>query len=161
MATWNDAFNNAPADGDSPSQGDDKIRETRVEIWYRGRKEHGWGGSSTADGWHKEGSGRAYYTTSVNVRGAACTIMTETNPTQDVAFGYFDSYIPTASDTIGISGGYSYSSSLATYAYAQRISETEIILKGIYYNDGASSIVSTSIEDGNASPLTGIWRVSW
>jgi hypothetical protein len=64
MAVWNDTFNSAPADGDSPSQGDDKIRETRAQIWYRGRKEHEWGGSSTADGWHKEGSGKAYYATS-------------------------------------------------------------------------------------------------
>ena len=64
MATWNTAFNNAPADGDSPSQGDDRIRETRTQIYDRMIKSHEWGGSSVADGWHLEGSGRVYYAAS-------------------------------------------------------------------------------------------------
>ena len=63
-----------PQDADTPSFGDDEIRGTRVEFHDRLTKEHVIGGTTAADGAHKEGSARVYYqTTAPSLRPDAAT----------------------------------------------------------------------------------------
>jgi len=68
-ATYDANFVIAPADGDNPGQGDDKIRELKAEIEKRMRNEHstyvnaafGTTGTQPKDWLHRAGSARAYY----------------------------------------------------------------------------------------------------
>ena len=60
MATWDNTFQISPADGDNPSQGASKIRETRSELALRLKKEMTWEGTSTVDGFMRVGSAKAY-----------------------------------------------------------------------------------------------------
>jgi hypothetical protein len=68
-ATWNSSFESSPATGDDPSDGDDKIRETRSETRVRMGNEHGTynnaavgaDGSQGADFAHRLGSAVAYF----------------------------------------------------------------------------------------------------
>jgi hypothetical protein len=63
MATWDDTFNASPAGSATPGEGDDRIRETRLEIDYRIDQEHNFHDTaSTGQCYHKEGSAMAYYT---------------------------------------------------------------------------------------------------
>ncbi len=61
MATMDSTWLANPQDSDTPSFGDDEIRGTRLEFHDRLTKEHVIGGTTVADGAHKEGSARAYY----------------------------------------------------------------------------------------------------
>jgi hypothetical protein len=58
----NPTWLNSPLNTDSPSSGDDEIIATRTEFYDRLVKEHVMGGTTLADGWHREGSAKAYYT---------------------------------------------------------------------------------------------------
>ena len=63
--TWNQAFEDTPADTDNPGAGDDRIREAKSEVRQRADQEHVWlGTASTAETVHREGSARAYYQSS-------------------------------------------------------------------------------------------------
>jgi hypothetical protein len=62
MASWNDTFNNSPSGAADPGEGDDRIRETRLEIDLRATQEHDWHDTaSTGTAIHKAGSARIYY----------------------------------------------------------------------------------------------------
>ena len=69
MATWDANFEASPDGDDNPGQGDDKIREFKLEVRKRIGNEHGdyvntaggADGSQSADWVHKKGSARAYY----------------------------------------------------------------------------------------------------
>ena len=61
---WNSAFEAAPAGGDSPALGDDKIREVKSAVSERLIKEHKMdlsSGAAASDGWHRQGSAIDYY----------------------------------------------------------------------------------------------------
>jgi len=63
MAIWNSAFEATPAGSDSPSQGDDRIRELKQAVRERLIKEHEMdlsSGAAAADGWHAAGSAKVY-----------------------------------------------------------------------------------------------------
>lgn len=62
---WDASFEATPANSDLVSQGDDRIRELKVEIADRGEGEHCWGTSGTGGcasdlGFHRIGSARAF-----------------------------------------------------------------------------------------------------
>lgn len=60
--TWNSAFNASPLASADPSEGDDRIRETRSQVQQRMEHEHDWlGTSETTGGVHREGSAKVYY----------------------------------------------------------------------------------------------------
>ncbi len=60
--TWNDAFENSPANTDSPSEGDDKIREVKDAVRERAEQEHLWKDTTLQnEGKHLAGSARAFY----------------------------------------------------------------------------------------------------
>jgi hypothetical protein len=67
MATWNAAFLSNPKSSDSPSQGDDEIRNLRAAIQERIKNEHttydadATGGVPALDWLHKAGSSISYY----------------------------------------------------------------------------------------------------
>lgn len=64
---YNTAFEAVPAGADSPSLGDDKIREFKQAFRERFEKEHKMdlsSGTLSADGWHKQGSALTYYAAS-------------------------------------------------------------------------------------------------
>jgi hypothetical protein len=62
MATWNDAFNQQPAGSDDPAEGDDRIRELKVEIDGRLNQEHVFHDTTTtSQSVHRAGSARVYY----------------------------------------------------------------------------------------------------
>jgi hypothetical protein len=67
MATWNANFQTVPTGADTPTMGDDEVRNTRIAIEERMRNEHttftsdGTGGVTNADWLHKAGSGVAFY----------------------------------------------------------------------------------------------------
>lgn len=63
MATWDTTFETSPANGDNPSAGAGKIRELKVEVGDRGNREHTWAGTTAADGIHRAGSAKVYFTT--------------------------------------------------------------------------------------------------
>lgn len=61
MSVWNDVFNEQPPDSQSPSLGDDRIRETRHAVYDRLGNEHdmfpdGTNGLVVKDGRHKPGT---------------------------------------------------------------------------------------------------------
>lgn len=61
---WNSNFEDDPAGGDSPSFGDDAIRESKEAVRERFEKEHKINlldGTVANDGWHKRGSAISYY----------------------------------------------------------------------------------------------------
>jgi len=61
---WNSNYEDDPAGGDSPSFGDDSIRETKESVRERFEKEHKMNlldGTVANDGWHKRGSATSYY----------------------------------------------------------------------------------------------------
>ena len=60
--TWNAAFEASPAGSESPTLGDDKIRQHKRANRERMEREHNAGVSETNSkhGWHKEGSARAF-----------------------------------------------------------------------------------------------------
>lgn len=61
---WNTAYEAAPAGGDSPSGGDDSIRELKQATRERLAKEHKSdlsSGTAALEGWHKQGSAISYY----------------------------------------------------------------------------------------------------
>lgn len=63
MAVWNASFENSPAGAESPSLGDDRIRELKAAIRERLTKEHHMdltSGSASEDGWHEAGSAKVY-----------------------------------------------------------------------------------------------------
>lgn len=67
MAAWSSNFEDNPQQSDSPSEGDDAIRELKVEVRERMENEHttysttGSSGERTKDFIHRPGSARAYY----------------------------------------------------------------------------------------------------
>ena len=64
IVSWDASFETVPDGAASPGLGDDAIRELKENTRYRLVKEHVMVFSTAAaDGWHKQGSGRAYYTT--------------------------------------------------------------------------------------------------
>lgn len=65
MSTHDAAYEASPAGSDNPSQGDERIREVKVDYRIRLGKEHkmyttGSDGTEAADGWHKAGSAMIY-----------------------------------------------------------------------------------------------------
>ena len=60
--TWDTTFEANPQGSDSPSAGDDAIRERAEATRQRGERDHIWGLSETTSkhGWHREGSARAF-----------------------------------------------------------------------------------------------------
>lgn len=63
MAIWNNTFETKPLGSDSPSQGDDQIRELKLAVRERMYKEHEFdltSGASSEDGWHVAGSAKVY-----------------------------------------------------------------------------------------------------
>jgi hypothetical protein len=62
MAAWNSTFEATPAGTDAISDGDNQIRNTRLEVRTRGQREHAWGNGGPDDGYHLEGAARAFYT---------------------------------------------------------------------------------------------------
>lgn len=60
--TWDSAYETTPAGSDSPTLGDNKIRQNRQAVRQRGERGHIWGVSETnaKHGWHREGSGRVF-----------------------------------------------------------------------------------------------------
>ena len=61
---WNSAYELSPAGADSPSSGDDKIRELKSATRERLAKEHKMdlsSGAASTDGWHIQGSAIDYY----------------------------------------------------------------------------------------------------
>lgn len=61
---WNTPYEDAPGGDDSPSHGDDAIREAKEAVRERFEKEHSMNlasGTVAADGWHKNGSVKVYY----------------------------------------------------------------------------------------------------
>ena len=63
MAIWNNTFESKPLGSDSPSQGDDQIRELKLGIRERMYKEHEFdltSGNPNDDGWHASGSAKVY-----------------------------------------------------------------------------------------------------
>lgn len=67
MSTWNGSFEASPADSQSPSQGDDRIRELKTDIRSRIENEHisyndSQSSGAVANDWiHKAGSAHAWY----------------------------------------------------------------------------------------------------
>jgi hypothetical protein len=66
--TWDASFEATPANTDLVSQGDDRIRELKVETADRAEKETCWGATGTGGcandtGWHREGSARGFLET--------------------------------------------------------------------------------------------------
>ena len=67
MATWNGSFQVIPAGTDTPTQGDDEIRNTRAAIEERMKNEHTTysgdptGGAANLDWLHKPGSAVSFY----------------------------------------------------------------------------------------------------
>lgn len=62
--TWNESYEDEPASSDSPSEGDDKIRELREAIRERFAKEHKMNlasGTVGPDGYHKNGATLPYF----------------------------------------------------------------------------------------------------
>jgi len=61
---WNNAFEDEPSGGDSPSYGDDEIRTLKEAVRERFEKEHKMNltsGVASADGTHKAGTVKVYY----------------------------------------------------------------------------------------------------
>ena len=61
---WNNSYEDIPQGSDSPSEGDDAIREVKESVRERFEKEHKMNltaGAVGPDGWHKRGSGIPYY----------------------------------------------------------------------------------------------------
>jgi hypothetical protein len=84
--TWGSTFKENPAGSDSPSEGDDKIRQTREAIQERVTNEHYTVDDTESDGsvskdWlHKKGSARPFYQASAPTalaNGTALTANTE------------------------------------------------------------------------------------
>ena len=64
LVVWNSNFEDEPAGGDSPSFGDDEIRDSKEAVRERFEKEHKMNllsGVVADDGWHKRGSAITYY----------------------------------------------------------------------------------------------------
>lgn len=67
MATWNGPFQSVPAGTDTPTLGDDEIRNTRAAVEERMKNEHttysgdSTGGGATSDWLHKPGSAVPFY----------------------------------------------------------------------------------------------------
>ena len=64
LVVWNSNYEDEPAGGDSPSFGDDAIREDKQGVRERFEKEHKMdllSGVAASDGWHKRGSAISYY----------------------------------------------------------------------------------------------------
>lgn len=68
--SWDASFEATPANSDLVSQGDDRIRELKVEIADRGEDEQCWGTGATTgcpgsgdNGFHREGSARGFFAT--------------------------------------------------------------------------------------------------
>ena len=67
MPTWGPTFNDQPPGSQSPSLGDDRIREGREAVFERFENEHrmhtdGTDGLASKDGIHKQGTAVVFYT---------------------------------------------------------------------------------------------------
>jgi hypothetical protein len=63
MTPWGTSFESSPAGVDSPTTGDDSIRQLKSSVRERLEREHinGTEEDSETHGWHREGSAKAYY----------------------------------------------------------------------------------------------------